>query len=283
MFERYTEKARRVIFFARYEASHYGAPAIETEHLLLGFLRESQDHQRWSPDLDADTVRERVDAQSPKRSPIPTSVDLPLSQESKHVLKFASDEAERLAQQHIGTEHLFLGMLEVRDCFAAKLLREAGADAATIRSKIAEDVREPLAPSQRGAPSATRGHRLAAATVEIHGTKRNADYIRDVVSTIRSYNWHWHKSAWKPQDLAIHRKSGKVSLDATLAEDGENFMLVKQGWKKDRCFICGWELLESEDEHGTGYTNGRNWLCMECCERFLQGPDFFASSHSDIT
>ena len=42
MFERYTEKARRVIFFARYEASQFGSPFIETEHLLLGLLREEE-------------------------------------------------------------------------------------------------------------------------------------------------------------------------------------------------------------------------------------------------
>jgi ATP-dependent Clp protease ATP-binding subunit ClpC len=42
MFERYTEKARRVIFFARYEASQFGAPYIETEHLLLGLLQENK-------------------------------------------------------------------------------------------------------------------------------------------------------------------------------------------------------------------------------------------------
>ena len=42
MFERYTEKARRVIFFARYEASQFGSPYIETEHLLLGLLREDK-------------------------------------------------------------------------------------------------------------------------------------------------------------------------------------------------------------------------------------------------
>jgi ATP-dependent Clp protease ATP-binding subunit ClpC len=47
MFERYTEKARRVIFFARYEASQFGSPSIETEHLLLGLLRES----KWLPKL----------------------------------------------------------------------------------------------------------------------------------------------------------------------------------------------------------------------------------------
>ncbi len=43
MFERYSDKARRVIFFARYEASQSGTPAIDTEHLLLGILRESRD------------------------------------------------------------------------------------------------------------------------------------------------------------------------------------------------------------------------------------------------
>ena len=42
MFERYTEKARRIIFFARYEASQYGSPYIETEHLLLGIVREDK-------------------------------------------------------------------------------------------------------------------------------------------------------------------------------------------------------------------------------------------------
>jgi ATP-dependent Clp protease ATP-binding subunit ClpA len=49
MFKRYTEKARRVIFFARYEASQYGSPYIETEHLLLGLLREDRALAKWFP------------------------------------------------------------------------------------------------------------------------------------------------------------------------------------------------------------------------------------------
>ncbi|MFZ0862910.1 MAG: Clp protease N-terminal domain-containing protein [Candidatus Sulfotelmatobacter sp.] len=47
MFERYTEIARRVIFFARYEASQFGSPYIETEHLLLGLLREDSRVRQW--------------------------------------------------------------------------------------------------------------------------------------------------------------------------------------------------------------------------------------------
>ena len=49
MFERFTEKARRTIFFARYEASQYGSPEIDTEHLLLGLLRENKALHRWLP------------------------------------------------------------------------------------------------------------------------------------------------------------------------------------------------------------------------------------------
>jgi len=192
------------------------------------------------------------------------------------------DEADRMAHRHIGTEHLFLALFAVEDCLAAKLLRQAGADAARIRAKVAEQSQQQEGLLQRESRFG-RANRIALGeTIEIHGSRRNADHIRDVVSTIRSYNWHWHKAAWKPRDIVIHRESGKLSFELSLANDRENFMLVTDGWKKDHCFICRWELFESDDEHGTGYTNGRNWLCMECYERFLQ-RDFFSSSHSEMT
>jgi ATP-dependent Clp protease ATP-binding subunit ClpC len=74
MFERYTEKARRVIFFGRYEACQYGSPEIDTEHLLLGLLREDQALHHWLPKTDPETVRRRVaDEHSPER---PSSVFL---------------------------------------------------------------------------------------------------------------------------------------------------------------------------------------------------------------
>jgi hypothetical protein len=84
----------------------------------------------------------------------------------------------------------------------------------------------------------------------------------------------------------IARKTGKVSFDLGLASDAANFDLVKGGWKKDHCLICRWELFESHhepDDHGTGYTNGHDWLCTECWAKFWERPDFFSSSYSDIT
>src|SRR5450432_4946918 len=127
MFERYTEKARRVIFFARYEASQFGSPYIETEHLLLGILREDKPLvQQCLPRDASETIRLAVEELTTKREKVSTSVDLPLSQPSKRVLAYAAEESERLKQKEIGTEHLLLALLREEDETAARILTELG-------------------------------------------------------------------------------------------------------------------------------------------------------------
>lgn len=287
MFERYTEKARRVIFFSRYEASQYGSREIDTEHLLLGLIREDQALHRWLPKTDLQTLRQRVDEHTPKHPPTSTAVDLPLSAAAQHVLRHAADEADRLASKPIATEHILLGLLD-EDCFAAGLLREGGADTARMRLHYAKQSQPAKPWSFQRALYRDLGFRvLSGETVEIHGSPWNVDYVRDAVQLCRAYNWHWHKATWTPRDVAIERKSGKVSFDLTLASDSANFELVKGGWKKDHCFICRWELFESQNKddasHVTGFTNGHDWLCTECYTKFWELPDFFSSSYSDIT
>jgi ATP-dependent Clp protease ATP-binding subunit ClpC len=138
MFERYTEGARRVIFFARYEASQFGSPYIETEHLLLGVLR--QDKALFSTailkDWTAESIRQEIEAKTQPGEKFSTSIDLPLSTESKRVLGYAAEEAERLNDPHIGTEHLLLGLLREERCFAAALLYERGAQLSTAREVL---------------------------------------------------------------------------------------------------------------------------------------------------
>lgn len=128
MFERYTEKARRVIFFSRYEASQFGSPYIETEHVLLGLLREDRQIGRRLSDsgVPLNEIRGKIEARSGRRDTIATSVDLPLSHQCRRVLTFAVEEAERLRDKHIGTEHLLVGLLRVKDGFAAELLSSYG-------------------------------------------------------------------------------------------------------------------------------------------------------------
>src|ERR1700704_6243888 len=139
MFERYTEKARRVIFFARYEASQFGSPYIETKHLLLGLLREDKTlaNRFLRSHAAVDSIRKQIEGHTTVREKVSTSVDLPLSHECKRVLAYGAEEAERLNHKHIGTEHLLLGLLREEKCFAAEILHERGLRLSTIREELA--------------------------------------------------------------------------------------------------------------------------------------------------
>jgi hypothetical protein len=164
MFERYTEKAKRSIFFARYEASQFGSPYIESEHLLLGLLREDKAlvntflHSHGS----VESLRKQVEGQAVIREKVSTSVDLPLSDECKRILTYATEEAEKLSHQLTGTGHLFLGVLREQDCFAAKLLRERGIALEMARVQIGIKPLEQLGPTLQspGLPSGYTSHRL---------------------------------------------------------------------------------------------------------------------------
>ncbi len=144
MFERFTEKARRSIFFARYETSGFGSPYIEAEHLLLGLLRVDKElTKRFLPSQAAiQSIRRQIEAHASLREKVSTSVDLPLSHECKRALSYGAEEAARLNHQHIGTLHLLLGILREEKTFAAELLREQGLTLDSIR----EDARKSETP-----------------------------------------------------------------------------------------------------------------------------------------
>jgi ATP-dependent Clp protease ATP-binding subunit ClpA len=140
MFERYTEKARRVIFFARYEASQYGSPYIETEHLLLGLLREDRAlAKRFLGEVNAEEgIRAEIERHITSRECISTSVEVPLTLESKKVLNLAGEEADRLGHRHVGTEHILLGVLRVEGSLASKILQARGVKIAMLREQMAK-------------------------------------------------------------------------------------------------------------------------------------------------
>jgi ATP-dependent Clp protease ATP-binding subunit ClpC len=144
VFERYTEKARRVIFFARYEATQYGSPYIETEHLLLGLLREDKAlaNRFLRTHGVVESIRQEIESRITIRERISTSVEVPLSTECKRVLNYAAEEAERLNHKHIGTEHLLLGILREEKSFGAELLQERGLRLSTLREEVARSTAE---------------------------------------------------------------------------------------------------------------------------------------------
>lgn len=140
MFERYTEKARRVIFFARYEASQYGSRYIETEHLLLGLLREDRLLTRrfLAEDNALAEIRAEVERHITRRQHIAPSVEIPLTVESKRVLQLAAEEADGLGHRYVGTEHILLALLHLEGSLAGKILHARGVTLPTVREQFAK-------------------------------------------------------------------------------------------------------------------------------------------------
>jgi len=137
MLERYTEKARRSIFFAKYEASYRGSSSVGPEHLLLGLLREDKPLASILLHSDAavDSIHKRVadlPAIRERNSRLP---DVPLSRECKRALAYAAMEAENRGQQ-IAPPHLLLGLLHDEKSFATELLREHGLTLAFLREEL---------------------------------------------------------------------------------------------------------------------------------------------------
>jgi len=143
MFERYTEKARRVIFFSRYEASQFGASEIEAEHILLGLIREDKNltarffHRSHT---NIESIRKEIEGRAVVRDRISSQIDLPLSAEAKRVLAFAADESDKLGNRHIGTEHILLGLLREENSIAADVLFERGLSLSGIRKDLSQRI-----------------------------------------------------------------------------------------------------------------------------------------------
>ncbi|HLO67005.1 MAG TPA: ATP-dependent Clp protease ATP-binding subunit [Holophaga sp.] len=149
MFEKFTEKARRVMFFARYEASQFGSESIQSGHLLLGLLREAEKTSIQLLDrmgVQTNLLRERlISALSPRDkrvTPSSTSIDIPMEEEVKRILQHATQESAKLNHKHVGAEHLLLGMLKEEQGLAGRLLKEAGADLIAAKEILLEATKE---------------------------------------------------------------------------------------------------------------------------------------------
>jgi hypothetical protein len=132
-------------------------------------------------------IREHILATLPRQKEIPTSADLPLSNNAKQALSYGAEEADRLADRQIRNQHLLLGLMRVEGSYAAQMLRQKGLDAASLRFRIAglapdDDTASSAAgvgtrwtPKSPGIPAGYAGPRLlynpASKTVilELHG------------------------------------------------------------------------------------------------------------------
>ena len=105
-------------------------------------------------------------------------------------------------------------------------------------------------------------------TVLIHGAKWRVADLEDAVTNCRASAWA--KARWHPRSALRDRSSGATTVYEGQPYDPEQVELVSDGWDHDHCQVCWWTLSESADPaESAGYTNGHDWICAECFERFV--------------
>ena len=138
MFERFTERARKVVVLAQDEARHFNHNYIGTEHLLLGLLREDEGvaaRALGSLNVTLDEVREQVES-IVGYGEEGTGGQAPFTPRSKKVLELALREALQLGHNYIGTEHILLGLVRESEGVAARVLSNLGVDPDKVRREV---------------------------------------------------------------------------------------------------------------------------------------------------
>ncbi len=138
MFERFTEKARRVVVYAQEEARMLNQNYIGTEHLLLGLIREQDGiaaKALESLNISLEDVHQQVEELIGKGTYVPTG-HIPFTPRAKKVLELSLREALQLGHNYIGTEHILLGLIREGEGVAAQVLLNLGADLEKVRSAV---------------------------------------------------------------------------------------------------------------------------------------------------
>jgi len=138
MWQRFTERARKVVFYAQEEAQKFGEGYVSTEHLLLGLVRESDSVAARVLEklgVSLNRIRVEVEKQLPRGDARP-SQDMTLTPRAKRVIDLAYDEARNLNNNYIGTEHLLLGLIREGDGLAGRVLAKLGVELERARREV---------------------------------------------------------------------------------------------------------------------------------------------------
>jgi len=147
MFDRFTERARKVMGFARREAQRFHHEYIGTEHILLGLIQEGQGvaaNVLKSMSIDLDKIRREVEKIVKAGPAMEPSVQIPFTPRAKRVVELALEEANNLGHNYIGTEHLLLALLREQEGIAAHVLMSLGVKLDEVREEVIEFLGGPV-------------------------------------------------------------------------------------------------------------------------------------------
>merc|ERR1719321_324328 len=171
MFERFTEKAIKVVMLAQEEARRLGHNFVGTEQILLGLIGESTGiAAKVLKNLGISLKDARLEVEKIiGRGSGFVAVEIPFTPRAKRVLEMSLEEARQLGHNYIGTEHILLGLLREGEGVAARVLETLGADPAKIRTQVIRMVGESQEPVGAGV-GGQNGSSSKAPTLEEYGT-----------------------------------------------------------------------------------------------------------------
>ncbi|MGD8399431.1 MAG: ATP-dependent Clp protease ATP-binding subunit [Bacillota bacterium] len=138
MFERFTERARKVVFLAQQEAARLGHNVVGTEHLLLGLVAEGDGVAAKALEvlnINLKAIRQEIEKIIGVGEPNPFG-DIPFTPRAKRVLELAIEEGRQMGHNYVGTEHILLGLIREGEGVAAQVLRNLGAELETVRKQV---------------------------------------------------------------------------------------------------------------------------------------------------
>src|ERR1043165_784722 len=139
MYERFTDRARKVMQLANQEAIRFNHEYIGTEHILLGLINEGTGvaaNVLMNLDIDLGKVRLEVRKIVQGNPEMATISKLPQTPRARKVIEYAIDESRKLNHNYVGTEHLLLGLLREDEGVAAQILMNFGLSLASVRQEV---------------------------------------------------------------------------------------------------------------------------------------------------
>jgi len=184
MFERFTDRARKVMQLANQEAQRLNHEYIGTEHILLGLVKEGSGvaaNVLRNLDVDLRKVRQEVERLVQSGTEMVTMGKLPYTPRAKKVIEYAVEEARNLNHNYVGTEHLLLGLLREEEGVAAQVLRNLGLRLEEVR----EEVLNLLGHDMPTEPVESGGERSTAARASRSKTPALDSFGRDLTELAR--------------------------------------------------------------------------------------------------
>ncbi len=250
MFERFSDRARRVVVLAQEEARMLNHDYIGTEHILLGLIHEGEGvaaKALESLGISLEAVRQQVEEITGRGHQDPRAGHIPFTPQAKKALELSKREAMHLGHNYIGTEHILLGLIREGEVVAAQVLVKLGADLNRVRQQVIQLLHGYQGKEETGTARAARRSGKAG-----RGKRRLLSEILGRFDSMESrLSAVEHRVGTGPGVRDLDREIAQVRRDKESAIDGQDFETAAVLRDKEKQLIA--EKYSRQQEWATAH------------------------------